>query len=125
MAKMGRPRAEIDKKEFEGLCGLQCTYEEVCDWFGVTQKTLNAWCRRTYGKTFSHVFREKRGKGKISLRRMQWQLAEKSPAMAIFLGKNFLGQSDRTEMEVNTTVQSNPLDGVTTEEIKKLIDKEG
>ena len=56
---------------------------------------------------------------------MQWQLAEKSPAMAIFLGKNFLGQSDKTEMEVNTTVQNNPLDGVTTEELKKLIDKEG
>ena len=25
---------------------------------------------------------------------MQWNLAKKSPAMAIFLGKNMLGQSD-------------------------------
>lgn len=28
---------------------------------------------------------------------MQWQLAEKSPAMAIFLGKNMLGQTDKVE----------------------------
>ena len=45
--------------------------------------------------------------------------------MAIFLGKQFLGQTDKSEMEVNTTVQGNPLDGITTEELKKLIDKEG
>ena len=33
----------------------------------------------------------------MSLRRIQWKLAEKSPAMAIFLGKNLLGQRDRPE----------------------------
>lgn len=33
--------------------------------------------------------------GKISLRRIQLDLAKKNPAMAIFLGKNYLGQTDR------------------------------
>ena len=73
--KMGRPPKKIDKKEFEKLCALQCTKEEICG--------------------FSEVFREKRGTGKISLRRMQFQLAKKSAAMAIFLGKNWLGQTDK------------------------------
>lgn len=96
-------RAEINQNEFEKLCGLQCTYLEICEWFHVTDKTLNSWCKRTYKKTFSEVFKEKRGLGKISLRRMQFRLAETSPAMAIFLGKNYLGQSDK--LDVRNTEQ--------------------
>jgi hypothetical protein len=101
MAQMGRPRKEIDKREFEKLCMLQCTYREICAWFDVTDKTLNKWCKDTYGDTFSEIFKQKSEKGLISLRRMQWQLAEKSPAMAIFLGKNHLGQSDKMEQTIN------------------------
>lgn len=87
----------IDKKQFENLCGLQCTYNEVCDFFDVDDKTLNSWCKSTYGTTFSEIFKVKRGKGQISLRRMQWKLAEKNTAMAIFLGKQYLGQKDKIE----------------------------
>ena len=91
---MARPRKEINKTEFEKLCGLQCTHEEICGWFDITFKTLDSWCKREYGQGFSNVFAEKRGIGKISLRRSQFRLAEKSAAMAIFLGKNYLGQRD-------------------------------
>jgi len=94
MARTGRPRKEINQGEFEKLCAMQCTQHEVCSWFDVTDKTLNAWCRRTYKLTFSKVFEQKREKGKISLRRTQFQLADSSPAMAIFLGKQYLGQTD-------------------------------
>lgn len=87
----------IDKKQFENLCGLQCTINEVCDFFDVEDDTLNSWCKKTYGTTFSEVFKLKRGKGQISLRRMQWKLAEKNPTMAIFLGKQYLGQKDKIE----------------------------
>lgn len=37
------------------------------------------------------------------MRRMQWHLAEKSAPMAIFLGKNYLGQSDTAQEEKNNT----------------------
>lgn len=84
----------IDKKQFENLCGLQCTLLEICDFFDVEDDTLNSWCKKTYGTTFSEVFKIKRGKGQISLRRTQWKLAEKNATMAIFLGKQYLGQKD-------------------------------
>lgn len=96
---MARPRKEIDAEQFEKLCGLQCTLEEICGWFSVSDKTLESWCKREYGRGFSEVFAEKRGIGKVSLRRMQFKLAEKYPAMAIFLGKNYLGQSDNVVVE--------------------------
>jgi hypothetical protein len=102
MAKMGRPRKQIDKTEFEKLCFLQCTEREFCSWFDVSDETLNKWCKENYdGRTFLDVFKEKRENGLISLRRTQFQLAEKSPAMAIFLGKNLLGQTDKVEQTVN------------------------
>ncbi len=91
---MARPRKEIDKDQFEKLCGLQCTQAEICSFFDVTDKTLTGWCKRTYKLSFSDVYEQKREYGKISLRRAQWRLAEKNAAMAIFLGKNYLGQSD-------------------------------
>lgn len=92
---MGRPKKQIDQQAFEKLCALQCSEEEICGFFDVSDKTLSGWCRRTYGTSgFSETFAQKRGAGKISLRRFQFQLARKSAAMAIFLGKQYLGQKD-------------------------------
>ena len=61
----GRPYKEIDKAQFENLCALQCTKQEICAWFDVTDKTLERWCKRTYGAGFSEVYAAKRGRGVI------------------------------------------------------------
>ena len=112
---MARPRKEIDQKQFENLCGLQCTLEEICGWFDVTDKTLDGWCKRTYHASFSEVFRQKRGAGKISLRRSQWRLAEKNATMAIFLGKQFLGQRDSVDVAVTDAK------GIALDELEKMV----
>jgi hypothetical protein len=113
-ANMARPRKEIDKKQFENLCGLQCTKEEICAFFEITDKTLDGWCKRTYNMSFSDVFREKRGIGRISLRRSQFELAKKNATMAIWLGKQYLNQSDHVQIEV--TKENNLLDVITAAE---------
>jgi transposase len=94
----GRPRKQdnIDKKTFEGLCGIQCTEEEIANFFGVSHDTISRWCKKTYKKNFDEIFSEKRSTGKVSLRRAQWRQAEKNPTMAIWLGKQYLGQKDET-----------------------------
>lgn len=99
---MARPRKEIDQKQFEMLCGLQCTLPEFCDAFNCSPDTIERWCKRTYKECFAAVFEKKRGRGKISLRRMQWRLAEKNATMAIWLGKQYLGQKDEPEDAVDT-----------------------
>ena len=114
---MARPRKEIDQKQFENLCGLQCTLEEICGWFGVTDKTLNSWCKRTYSESFSEVFRQKRSTGKISLRRSQWKLAEKNANMAIWLGKQYLGQKDIVEVGVE---KDNVQDDALSQSLKEM-----
>lgn len=94
MADMGRPRKEISENIFENLCGLQCTLEEIAGVFDCSPDTIERWCKRTYDETFAEAYKKHSAKGKMSLRRAQFKLAEKSAAMAIFLGKNYLGQSD-------------------------------
>ena len=104
MAKTGRPRKEIDIKQFESLCGMMCTEEEIAGFFDCSVDTIENWSKRTYGETFSEVYKKKSTTGKISLRRAQFRLAEKSAAMAIFLGKNYLGQTDHMEIEDTTAL---------------------
>lgn len=122
--EMARPKKKISIEAFEVMCHLQCTEIEICDELGVTDKTLARWCKETYGKNFSEVFREKRGHGKLSLRRKQWRLADSSPAMAIFLGKNYLGQSDQQEVKLQGEVK-NPYAGLTENELRALAKLEG
>ena len=95
--KMGRPRKEIGKEQFEKLCGMMCTENEICGFFGVSQDTINRWCKATYGETFADTYKTYSQDGRISLRRMQWKIAERNAAMAIFLGKQYLGQRDVPE----------------------------
>jgi hypothetical protein len=107
---MPRPLKEIDAKQFEKLCGLQCTKLEICGWFDITDKTLESWCKRTYGKGFSETFEEKRAAGKISLRRAQYELALKGNAtMLIWLGRNYLGQSEDVTVKANVALDDDGL----------------
>lgn len=97
---MARPRIEIDKKIFENLCGLMCTLEEIASAFDCSEDTIERWCKRTYGIGFADAYKKGSAEGKMSLRRAQFKLAEKSAAMAIFLGKNYLGQTDQVDTKV-------------------------
>lgn len=90
----GRPKTEIDLKSFENLCGMMCTLNEIAGFFNCSPDTIERWCKRTYKTTFADVYKKLSAKGKISLRRNQFKLSEKSAAMAIFLGKQYLNQSD-------------------------------
>lgn len=115
MAKMGRPKINIDKKIFENLCAIQCTEIEICGCFDCCEDTLNKWCKENYrdenGKpmTFSEVFAVKRQKGRASLRRSQFRLAEKNANMAIWLGKQYLDQKDEARLETESRISIDPL----------------
>lgn len=89
----------IDRTQFENLCKLQCTEAEIQGWFDVSKDTLIRWCKETYGTDFATIYQQKKQGGKIALRRYQLQQAEKNPTMAIWLGKQYLGQKDNIEVE--------------------------
>lgn len=106
---MARPKKEPDinfKNEFEKLCGLQCTKEEICDWFMISDKTLDRWIKELYNQSFSEVFRQKRSRGSVTLRRYQFTLAKKSATMAIWLGKQYLNQNEELKGKYSLKVEA-------------------
>lgn len=105
----GRPRIPIDENQFNKLCELQCTEEEIAGFFECSVDTLNNWCKRMFGCTFSEKYRQKATRGRIALRRMQLKHAEKNASMAIFLGKNWLGQTDKIEQTITEVEDLSPL----------------
>lgn len=86
--KVGRPKKAIDYQAVEKLSMLMCTEEEIANYLDISVRTLQR------DKEFCRIYKKGLDFGKMSLRRSQFKLAEKSPAMAIFLGKQYLGQSD-------------------------------
>lgn len=94
---MPRPRIEINKEMFESLCGIFCTLEEIACIFKCSEDTIERWCKREYKKSFADVYKKESMKGKASIRRTQFELAKRSVPMAIWLGKQYLGQRDVVE----------------------------
>lgn len=94
----GRPKIVIDEKLFKKLCGLFCTKEEIAGVFECSEDTIERWCKSTYRMNFAEVYKKESAMGKMSLRRNQFKLSEKSAAMAIWLGKQYLGQVENPDM---------------------------
>lgn len=103
----GRPKKEIDYVAVEKLANIQCTQEEIASFLGISSRTL------LRDEKFKELFNRGRENGKMSLRRIQWKHAEKSASMAMFLGKQYLGQRDN--VEVSNTDELN--------KVKELLEK--
>lgn len=119
----GRPAKEFDRKTFVDLVGLNCDEKEICWFFRDNEgkpanvDTLSRWCVRTFGVNFQEYCKQNRGLAlRIKLRRAQMKLAEKSAAMAIFLGKNMLGQTDKQEITTSN------IDERTRSEVNSLVE---
>jgi len=95
---VGRPKKEFNKELFEDLCQIQCTKDEISSVFRCSDSTISRWCQREYGENFEDLYKKASAGGKISLRRIQFRLAEKNTGMAIWLGKQYLAQSDKQEI---------------------------
>lgn len=97
----GRPRKEVDWKIFESLCEIQCTQAEICSVMKICKDTLCDKVIEEYGQEFSSIYKTYADEGKKSLRRFQFNLAKRNPAMCIWLGKQWLGQ--REPESINAT----------------------
>ncbi len=78
--------------------------------------------KEKYGYGFSDYFKKHNGEGRIALRRLQWQTAQSgNPTMQIWLGKQYLGQSDKQEIAGK---DGGPIETKATVKLETLSDKE-
>lgn len=102
-AKTGRPLGATKLqfsdeivKQIEGLARIQCTMREAGAVLGVNEVTFSRFLQ-AHGKALA-AWEHGKEQGKASLRRNQYRMAENNPTMAIWLGKQMLGQKDRHEL---------------------------
>ena len=77
------------------LAKMQCILDEAASVLNVCPKTFDNYLR--YNKKVREAWENGRAEGKVELRRLQFESAEHSVVMQIWLGKQYLGQSDKQE----------------------------
>ncbi len=97
----GRPKKEFDHKQFESMCEILCTQEEMASILKMDRDTLALRVKQHYRADFSAVYKRLSDGGRKSLRRSQFHMAQTNPTMSIWLGKQkfWLNQSDRQEIQ--------------------------
>jgi hypothetical protein len=119
---MGRPKANIDWHKVDNLLKAQCDGVGIAAMFGVHPNTLYLACEEENKIGFSEYSAIKRAEGRELLRAKQFDSAMSGDkTMQIWLGKQYLDQKDRREVEQHnqTTIEVTPA----TEEQAELIEK--
>ena len=102
----------IDKSKFETLVRLGLSDEELYTFFMVSSGALYGWIKKVYETRSPLVLLKKmRVEGKIDFMVKQRKLAERNPAISIWIGKNYYEQTDgkEEESERNDFEDLNPL----------------
>ena len=103
---MARPKKyNIDPEQVEKLAALGCTNTEIASFFGCSKDLIS--------KSYSTNITKGKQIGKIRLRKMQIQAAEKgSVPMLIWLGKQMLEQTDKQEVTEVRPIDDIVFDGI-------------
>jgi hypothetical protein len=96
---MGRPKAIIDWRKVDEYLNAQCDGSKIAGLLGIHPDTLYKAIENKYKMTFSAYSAIKKGEGKELLRAKQFSVAmEGDKTMLVWLGKQYLNQSDKQEL---------------------------
>ena len=99
MSKNGRPRKEVDLALVEDLARIGCTDEDISEIARIHPS--NFYRRKKKEEEFCEALKKGRANMRMSLRRAQFRVAEEgNPTLLIWLGKQFLGQTDRLDVSI-------------------------
>lgn len=102
--KLGRTPTPELLKLIENAAAQGATVAEIGAWLGVSDATMERFLARHADAR--EAIEMGRGKGRITLRRHQWNLAAKGNAtMQIWLGKQMLGQREPKQVIENQNVE--------------------
>lgn len=105
----------VNWKDFDKLLSMQCTLREVASFFECSEDTIENIVKKEKLCTFSEYSREKKANGKRQLRKRQMDIAmQGNTTMLIWLGKQYLDQKDKNEIEhsgnINISIFKDELD---------------
>lgn len=92
-----KPKYGIEEDRVYYLASIGCSQTDIAKFYGCSPDLIQ--------KSYSESFAKGNEEGKQRLRILQWKAAEEgSASMLIWLGKQYLGQSDKVE-NTNKTVE--------------------
>lgn len=84
----GRKPIELDEEMIGRLASIHCSVDEIALIMGCGRDTIY--------RNYMEIVEQGRAKGKMGLRRRQWEVAQDgNPTMLVWLGKNWLNQTDQ------------------------------
>lgn len=99
--EMARPKLKVTPQMLAAVTQIavtQCPDEEIAAFLGISYSTFKR--RKAEDPELSEAVELGRDNGKQTLRQVQWNSAveDKNITMMIWLGKQYLGQSDKTDL---------------------------
>ena len=102
---MARPLKEIDMEALDRLALAQCKDATIAKALGMTPDGFHR--RLESDAELNRYLRTKKAEGKTKLAQAQYDLAveDKNPVMLVWLGKQYLDQTDKKESKVEVTTE--------------------
>ena len=98
----GRPKAVIDWKLVDEYLRSQCDGAHIANILGIHPNTLYLACEEKFKINFSEYSQQKKGEGQELLRARQFKAAmDGDKTMLVWLGKQYLGQREKTDSNLN------------------------
>ena len=113
--RTGRPKKNIDYEMVEKLASIMATQEEIASFLDISVRTL------LRDEHFCHIYKKGLESGKMSLRRQQFKLSETNPTMAIWLGKQYLNQTDKQDIRMENKVELKEISNEQLDKIEKIL----
>lgn len=105
MTNKGRPRATINYKLLDKYLRAQCSGASIAGLMGIHPDTLYKAVTAKFKMTFSAYSQQKRAEGCDILRKSMYdQAIGGNVTMAIFLAKNYLQMTDKTELRADVNI---------------------
>jgi hypothetical protein len=112
---MARPKKKIDEELLANLSQIHCSIEEMANILNVSRDTLE--------RRYAAFIEQNRSKGKSTLRRRMWGLVQKDNLGAmIWLSKQHLGMSEKTEQKIEADLNTTAAI-LTPDEILAMLEK--
>jgi transposase-like protein len=99
---LSRPQADINWELVAEYLEAGCTGTEIAAMLGISAPTLYDRCQTDNGMMFSEFSQEKKQKGDLILKKVQFEAAikDKDRTMLVWLGKQRLGQKEKAEQDI-------------------------
>jgi hypothetical protein len=103
---MARPKAVIDWNKVDKYLQAQCDGVGIAGLLGISPDTLYRACQEVHKMGFAEYSAIKKAEGVELLKAKQYQVAmEGDKTMLVWLGKQYAGQSDKSENRITGPIK--------------------